>query len=237
MNEEKLQNALEEVGKRGVVYVPVSYLRQQADMVIKKAFANRLEVDDALRKTNKMFDQMQKYKGDLLPVTELNEVKRGVREAVNFNSPKLSTDVRAQLGSLFMETIEDVAEKQNIKTIAEINRDTMMKIRAKEALEFLDQRSVVERPGFRTLVGRRSGDLGTIAGESVGQSFGVPGVGAAIGRGITNRAISGAGKSSVKKLKNKRNRKRPGVLTSTAAGATLMSRHTQEEPSQKSSSK
>jgi len=238
VNEQTLQRALEEASRKGLVgYVPMTALRTEAEKLITKAFANRGQVDSALHKAKKIFDDYTKYKGDLVPLTELNEMKRGIREAVNFNSPKLGADVRTHLGSLFMETIEDVAEKQGMKMVADLNRDSMMKIRAKEALDFLDQRSVVERPGFRTLVGRRSGDLGTIAGESVGQSFGVPGVGAAIGRGITNRAISGAGKSSVKKLKNKRNRKRPGVLTSTAAGATLMSRHTQEEPSQKSSSK
>lgn len=234
LDETALQRALEEASRKGLVgYVPMTALRTEAQNLVKTAFANRGQVDAALRKVDRIMDDYTKYKGDLVPLTELNDMKRGIREAVNFNSPKLGADVRTHLGSLFMETIEDVAEKQGIKTIADLNRDMAMKIRAKEALEFLNARSVVERPGFRTMLGRRSGDLGTIAGESIGQAVGVPGVGAALGRYTTNKAISGVGKSSAKKLKSKRTRKPLGRLQTAATLGVLQTRHSQEDQSQR----
>lgn len=229
VDEQMLQSALEQASQKGLVgYVPMSALRTEADSIIKRAFVDRGQVDAALKKTSKIFDDYTKYKGDLVPLTELNNMKRGIREAVNFNSPKLGADVRYQLGQLFMETIEDVAEKNGVKQISKINREIAEKIRAKEALEFLNERSVVERPGFRSLLGRKSGDVGTIAGEAVGQAVGIPGVGAAIGRGITNRAISGSGKSVVGKLKTKRGRKKPSKALVGAALAPSLLTSTQE---------
>ena len=233
MNEQALQRGLEEASRKGLVgYVPMTALRTEAQNLVRTAFANRGQVDVALRKVDKIMDDYTKYKGDLVPLTELNDMKRGIREAVNFNSPKLSMDVRTHLGSLFMETIEDVAEKQGLKMVADLNRDSMMKIRAKEALEFLDQRSVVERPGFRTMLGRKSGDAAIIAGESILNSV-APGVGGFIGKSLSNRAISGAGKSSINRLKSKRTRKRPGKLQTGAALGVLQTRHFQEDQSQK----
>lgn len=230
IDEKNLQSMLEDASSKGIVgYVPISSLREQAKPLIIKAFTDQGDmVDVALRKAEKIFNGYQKYKGDLVPLTELNNMKRGIREAVNFNSPKVSQDLRAKLGGLFMENIEDVAEKQGIKQIAELNREMAKKIRAKEALEFLDQRSVTERPGFRTMLGRKSGDVGTIAGEAVGQTIGIPGVGAAIGRGITNRAISGSGKSVVGKLKTKRGRKKPSKALVGAVLAPSLLTSTQE---------
>jgi len=230
LDEERLQGMLEEASQQGLVgYVPMSALRQDAADVIRKAFVDRGQVDSAMRKAEKIFDDYTKYKGDLVPLTELNNMKRGIREAVNFNSQKLSGDVRYQLGNLFMDKIEDVAEKQGLKQIAEINLDMASKIRAKEALEFLDQRSVTERPGFRSMLGRRSGDVGTVAGEAVGQSMGLPGIGAAAGRAITNRAISGSGKSVVGKLKSKRTKKPLGQLQTLGALGVLQAQHTPED--------
>jgi len=232
IDEQRLQGMLEDASSNGLVgYVPMSALRTQADDLIRKAFADRGQVDAALSKSKKIFDDYQKYKGDLVPLTELNNMKRGIREAVNFNSPKLGSDVRAQMGNLFMENIEDVAKKQGIKQIAELNREMAKKIRAKEALEFLDQRSVVEKPGFRGMLGRKGGDMTTVAGEALGQSLGVPGVGAAAGRALSNRAISGSSKSVIGKLKSKRTRKRPSKLQTGATLGVLQTRHSQEDQS------
>lgn len=231
LDEQRLQGMLEDASRQGLVgYVPMSALRADAASVIKQAFVDRGQVDAALRKADKIFDDYTKYKGDLVPLTELNNMKRGIREAVNFNSPKLGSDVRYQMGQLFMDKIEEVAEKQGIKEIADINFDMASKIRAKEALEFLDQRSVTERPGFRSMVGRRSGDVSTIAGEAVGQSMGMPGIGAAAGRAISNRAISGSGKSVIGKLKSKRTRKRPSKLQTAGALGVLQAQQLQEDP-------
>jgi hypothetical protein len=233
LDEKLLQQSLEAASQKGLVgYVPIASLRIEADNLFKKAFADRGQVDTAIKKANKIFDDYNKYKGDLVPLTELNNMKRGIREAVNFNSPKLGADVRYQLGQLFMDKIEDVAQKQGLKDIVKINRDMAEKIRAKEALEFLDQRSVVERPGFRTMLGRKSGDVGTIAGEAAGQSMGLPGVGAVIGRSMTNRAIGGSGKSVIGKLRSKRTRKRPSRLQTGAALAALLPSSNQEDQSE-----
>jgi hypothetical protein len=233
IDEQRLQGMLEDASSNGLVgYVPISALRTQADDLIKKAFADRGQVDVALRKSGKIFDDYTKYKGDLVPLTELNNMKRGIREAVNFNSPKLGADVRYQMGNLFMDNIEEVAKKQGIKQIAELSLEMAKKIRAKEALEFLDQRSVVEKPGFRGMLGRKGGDMSTVGGEAIGQSFGIPAVGAAAGRAISNRAISGSGKSVIGKLKSKRTRKRPSKLQTAATLGVLQTRHSPEDQSE-----
>lgn len=234
MDEDRLQSMLEESGQKGLVgYVPIDTLRAEAKPMIIKAFVDQGDmVDIALRKADKIFDGYQKYKGDLVPLTELNNMKRGIRKAVNFNSPQVSQDLRAQLGSMFMDTIEKVAEKQGIKDVAKINSEMAAKIRAKEALDFLNNRSVTERPGFRAALGRRSGDAATVAGEAVGQSMGMPGVGAIAGRFLHNRAVSGSGKSVVNKLKSKRARTGSSRLrTATTLGA-LQAQHIQEDPNQ-----
>lgn len=228
VDEQMLQNALEEASKKGLVgYVPMTTLRAEADSIIKRAFVDRGQVDAALKKAGKIFDDYTKYKGDLVPLTELNNMKRGIREAVNFNSPKLGADVRYQLGQLFMETIEDVAEKNGVKQISKINREIAEKIRAKEALEFLNERSVVERPGFRSMLGRKSGDAAMVVAEGLSQSAGFPG-GGLFGKWISNKAISGSGKSVVGKLKTKRGRKRPSKALVGAALAPSLLSSTQE---------
>lgn len=232
-DEQHLQGMLEQASQKGLVgYVPMTALRKDAEDVIKKAFVDRGEVDAALKKASRIFDDYTKYKGDLVPLTELNNMKRGIRDAVNFNSAKLSGDVRYQMGNLFMDKIEEVAKKQGLKEVAKINLEMARKIRAKDALEFLDQRSVTERPGFRAALGRRSGDVGTIAGEAIGQSFGVPGAGAAVGRFVHNKAISGTGKSMVGKLKSKRTRTRPSKFQKGVVLGTLQSKHLQEDQAQ-----
>jgi hypothetical protein len=231
LDEQRLQGMLEDASRQGLVgYVPMTALRADAADVIRKAFVDRGQVDAALKKADKIFDDYTKYKGDLVPLTELNNMKRGIREAVNFNSAKLSGDVRYQMGNLFMDKIEEVAEKQGIKAVAEANFDMASKIRAKEALEFLDQRSVVDKAGFRGMLGRRGGDMSTVAGEAVGQSLGMPGIGAAAGRAISNRAISGSGKSVIGKLKSKRTRRRPSKLQIGATLGVLQAQQLQEDP-------
>lgn len=231
LDEQRLQGMLEDASSKGLVgYVPMTALRADAAEVIRKAFVDRGQVDAALRKADKIFDDYTKYKGDLVPLTELNNMKRGIREAVNFNSAKLGGDVRYQMGQLFMDKIEEVAEKQGLKEIAQANFDMATKIRAKEALEFLDQRSVVDKAGFRGMLGRRGGDMSTIAGEAVGQSMGMPGIGAAAGRAISNRAISGSGKSVIGKLKSKRTRKRPSRLQTAATLGVLQAQHYPGDP-------
>jgi hypothetical protein len=229
VDEKTLQGMLEEASSKGIVgYVPISSLREQAKPVIIKAFVDQGDmVDVALRKADKIFDGYKKYKGDLVPLTELNNMKRGIREAVNFNSPKVSQDLRAQLGNLFMDNIEEVASKQGIKQIAEVNREMAKKIRAKEALEFLDQRSVVDKAGFRGAVNRTSKDFVTATGEAAGQASGVFGLGY-LTRKLSEKAMSGSGKSVVGKLKTKRGRKKPSKALVGAALAPSLLASTQE---------
>jgi len=210
--------------------LPIPVLRQLVNERLAKEFANRGEVASAIKKANKIFDDYETNIGPRVAMSQLNPMKRGIREAVNFNSPKLTADVRYQIGDVFMDVIEDFAKQKGIKDIADINFDMATKIRAKEALEFLDQRSVTERPGFRAMVGRRSGDMSTVAGEAVGQSMGIPGIGAAAGRAISNRAISGSGKSVIGKLKSKRTRKRPSLLQTGAALGVLQAQHYPGDP-------
>jgi len=232
LDEELLQRTLESVSLPGLKgYVPISALRAEADSIIKRAFVDRGQVDVALRKASKIMDDFEKYKGDLVPLTELNNMKRGIREAVNFNSPKLGADVRYQLGQLFMETIEDVAEKNGIKEVSKINRAMAEKIRAKEALEFLSERSVVDKAGFRGAVNRTSKDFVTAAGEAAGQASGIYGVGY-LTRKLSEKAVTGSGKSVVGKLRSRRNRKPTSRFNKAATIGVLGANANQEPASQ-----
>jgi len=83
-----------------------------------------------------------------------------------------------------MRTIEDVATKNGIKSVREINKEMGELIEAQTMLSKYVNGICPENPGLRGILSRRAGDTATIAGEAVGQSFGVPGAGAVIGRGV-----------------------------------------------------
>ena len=213
-------------------YYPVVEMRKDMAEVIREQFKAEGTVAAALKKMENLLDDYESSYGQYVPLTTLREIKSGVRSGVKYGSEvdqALDKEVRKQMGRVFMEKIETMAKERDLKDVAEISGRMQADLEALDVLKFLDQRSVVERPGWRTLVGRRSGDMATIAGESIGQSIlGAPGIGAAAGRAISNRAISGTGKSVVSKLRAKRGRKMPSKGLVGAALAPSLLSSTQE---------
>lgn len=182
-------------------YVPLETMKGIAVARIMKEMKGSPDLDAALAKLDSDFASIGRSYGDMITLNELNNVKRAVRKSVNFDSPSLDRNVRYHIGQSIMKTVEDVATQRGQKEVREINRQMSELIEAQEALaKYINGKSVPENPGWRGIMQRQGGDVMTIAGESVGQSFGTPGVGAAMGRMLNNKLISGS-KGAVSRLK------------------------------------
>lgn len=200
-------------------YYPVSQMRRDMAQMIESVFGRTLNVPDAMRVMKKKIDSLEGTYGQYVPLTTLRDIKSGVREGVKYgdaSTQALEKEVRKQMGRVYMDKIEEMAKERGIADVAEISGRMKADLDAMQALKFFDNRAVTERPGFRTMVGRKSGDAAVIAGESLLNNL-VPGVGAFVGKAISNRAISGSGKSVVGKLRERRTRS--PLNTSTKIGA------------------
>lgn len=230
----KIRTLTSEASRLG--YYPITAMRKDVDEIIRESFKKEGKVSSALKKAESILDDYEGSYGGYIPLTTLREMKSGVRAGVKYGTDSdqaLDKEVRKQIGRLYMDKIEEMAKERGIPDVAEISGRMKADIDAMEALKFFNGRSVVERPGLRTVLGRKSGDVATIAGEAVGQATIGPGIGAATGRYISNRAISGTGKSAISKLKSKRTRKLPSKLqTGLALGALLQSSNQEVPPEQ-----
>ncbi len=225
--EDELQAKLEQAtGSTVAGYAPLDTIRAEAIRVAKSKFADRGQVGAAVKKINAIFDDYIANKGDLVTLTDLNKMKRGIREAVNFNSPKLTGDVRYQLGQVFMDVIEKGAKAQGIPGVHDLNVKMGSYIKADDVLKYLENRSVSERPGWRTLVGRRAGDTSTIAGEAIGQTLGVPGVGAFVGRAAGGIITKGNRGKNITRLKRHQTRKKVSLTQKAGALVPLLQNST-----------
>lgn len=212
-NEDKLQGLLQEASTKGIVgYVPIDSLEKDTIEVVKKELKGSPDYLGAIEKVKSDFNSVRAaYGTDAIPLSETTDVKRMFRKSVNFNSPLMDQNVRYHIGQSLMKTVEDVADRLGVHGVREVNKEMARDIVTQNFLKYLDNRSIVENPGLRALVGRRSGDVGTIAGEAIGQSFGVPGAGAVIGRAVTNKAVGGSKGRALELLGGKKKKVKGGV--------------------------
>lgn len=232
-DEAKLQQILESAtGEQVAGYVPLSEMKNIAIEELKKELKGSPDLKKALKQIEKDFDSFSLSYGDLVTLTELNDIKRMVRKSVNFNSPLVDQNVRFNEGQAMMRVIEEVAEKRGMPEVRAVNKEMASKIHGLKILGKLEGASVPENPGWRTLVGRRGGDMSTIAGEAVGQAFGIPGVGAAAGRGLSSRVLSGK-KSKIGKLRGLTSKRKSSLLEKSTTLTPLLLGGTRESQEQR----
>ncbi len=186
----ELQPALKAASTRGVdMRQPLAQLRQQALDDAQNEFKAQGNVSKVQAEINRTFDDYQKSYGDYVTLQDINDMKRGIRKSVNFNSAKLDSDVSYHLGQLFQKSIETGAEKLGLPDVAEINQRMAALIRAQKALEYINGKSI--KTGT---VGGLIKDAATAGGEVLGNSTGIPLAGAYIGReagGYVGKKLTG----------------------------------------------
>ena len=135
----QLQPALKSASTSGIdTKVPLEDLRQQALQAVKEEFKSGGNVGKAETEVNRVFDDYKNSYGDYVSLEDENDMKRGIRKTVNFNSPKLESDVTYHIGQTFQKSIEDSATKLGLPNVGEINQKMATLIKAQKALKFIE---------------------------------------------------------------------------------------------------
>ena len=186
-------------------YVPFKDLKVAVLDAVKKEFKGSPELNSAIRKVEDDFDSITAgYNDDLITLNELNNIKRRIRKSVNFDSPSIDRNVRYHEGQVIMRVIEDVAEKQGLGTVRQLNKEMAQRIEAEEILrKYIHGKSIADNPGLRGMFGKQGEASATAAGEAIGQSFGVPMAGGILSRKFFD-ATTKADKSALARLPSNR---------------------------------
>lgn len=179
IEDNELQPVLQSVNTENVANrIPIEDLRKEALASSEKEFKSSGTVGKAKSEVNKTFDDLRNSYGDYVTLQDANDIKRGIRKSVNFNSPKLEQDVTYHIGQTMQGSIEKYAKKLGVD-VGEINKRMARLIQAQKALKFIEGRPVRE--------GLLRGSVKNIAtgiGEMAGNATGIPVAGAFAGRGL-----------------------------------------------------
>jgi hypothetical protein len=174
------QPILKSLSTRGVdTRRPLEELRQQALKEAKTELRATGQVSKAESEINRVFDDYKNSYGDYVTLEDINDMKRGIRKSVNFNSPKLESDVTYHIGQVFQKDIENSAIRLNLPDVNKINQRMGDLIKAQNLLKYLENKPI--KTGF---VGGLIKNTATVAGEGLGNVTGIPFAGALVGRGI-----------------------------------------------------
>ena len=171
---------------------PLEDLRQNAITKVKEALKSSGNADAGVVKVNKFFDSYQKSYGDYVTLSDINDMKRGIRGSVNFNSEVVDQNVAYQVGQVFMKDIETQATKLGLGDIHEINDRMAQLIKDQDSLEKLNGKPAPLKgwKGFKANNPIKAKLVSHVAkgaaGAAVGSLFGQKGAvaGGIIGGGI-----------------------------------------------------
>ncbi len=176
----KLQPALQQASTKLVAdRQPLEQVRKEALADIKKQFKTSGQVSKAEAEVNRIFDDYKASYGDYVTLEDINGMKRGIRKSINFNSPKLETDVTYHIGQTFQKSIEEGAKKLGLDDINAINAEMARLIKAQNMLRVIEGKPV--KMGFTSGVIKNAFTMG---GEAAGNATGIPIAGALFGRGV-----------------------------------------------------
>lgn len=180
IEDNELQPALQKASGQTVSQrVPIEDLRKEALDTIKQEFKTSGQVGKAESEVNRVMDDYKKSYGEYVTLQDINDMKRGIRESVNFASPKIESDVTYHLGQTFMKNIENSATKLGLGDIHAINQKMARLIKAQNILKHLEGKPI--KTGFTSGLIKNAA---TIGGEALGDATGVPFAGALVGRGV-----------------------------------------------------
>ena len=190
----QLQPALQKASTMAVSdRLPLEQLRQDALASIRDEFKATGSVGRAESEVNRVFDDYQRSYGDYVTLQDVNDMKRGIRTSVNFNSPKLDSDVTYHIGQTFQKSIEDSANRLGLGDVHAINQQMATLIKYQDMLKALDKTPA--RIGkIRRFI---THGVGAGAGGVVGGIVGGGTPGAIIGSYVGNEASNLFGKKSI----------------------------------------
>lgn len=201
--------------------VPIEQLRQEALAAVKEEFKSGGQVGKATAEVNRVIDDYKGSYGDYVSLQDINDMKRGIRQTVNFSSPKLESDVTYHLGQVFQKNIEESATKLGLGDIKAINQKMAHLIKSQNLLKHIEG-----KPIKTGLVGGLIKDAATVGGEVAGNSSGIPLAGAYLGRsgggyvgkklaGISKGILERTGKDAVRTTTEKSLGRTKGLLIGT----------------------
>lgn len=184
-DESQLQNLLKKAVKKNVG-VNMEDVRKQVLKDVGKEYSMSGNYNPAIKAVNEYFDSVAAStpKGrSVIDLNELNDVKRDVRGAVNFdNLGTQRSNIRYNIGQSIMNQVEKIAGDNGIKGVSELNKTMGQKIESLKILKALDGKTVKTAKGG--LIKEMVGDAAGAAGEMAGNATGVPFAGALTGRGL-----------------------------------------------------
>jgi len=170
IEDNQLQPLLRQASTQGIdTKVPVEAVRNDALKNIGSEFKAGGNVGKANAEVNRIFDDYKGSYGDYISLEDLNDMKRGIRQTVNFNSPKLESDVSYQIGQVFQKTIEKSAKQLGLADVNAINKSMAELIKAQDVLKVLNGKSVAQG-----LIGKTIRTGSVAVGESLGRATGIP---------------------------------------------------------------
>lgn len=202
IEDNELQPLLRSLNTTGVDNrVPLEAVRKDALANIKSEFKTGGNVKKAEAEVNRIFDDYQSSYGDYTTLEDINDMKRGIRQSVNFSSPKLDSDVSYHVSKVFQKTIENSAKKLKLDDVHAINQSMANLIKAQDLLKILNGKTVSQG-----LIGKTIKTTAVGVGESLGRATGIPMAGALGayqgGNIIANKVGGGLAQSILKRTAN-----------------------------------
>lgn len=208
--------------------------RKNALKEVGKEFENRTDYEDALSEVNKIFDSYESRFGETVALDKVNALKRGVRDSVNFNSPKLQSDIHYIVGQSLMDDVQTGAQRLGLdaiakqigtKDVASLNKAMANKIEARKLLKLMNGKKATasnlskwwQEIGADVTGGLIGAGTEALTGGITG------GLGAGLaGRYATKSALKSLYKSPIERLGASRKGLMPSRLETSALGAGLL---------------
>lgn len=166
--------------------ISLDQVRKETISMAKQELAGSPDFPKIVGKINSDFDGIKSSLGDRnwTDTKGLNDIKRMVRESVNFKSDNLDENSRYLIGQTMMKKVEATAEKNGVKGIRDLNKKMASKIEAMKVLKHLNGKAIKASKPQGIIRQAIAGGL-TAGGEAAGNSVGIPFAGALIGRGAS----------------------------------------------------
>lgn len=184
-DEEKLQNSLSQVVKKGVG-VNINDVQSQMVKDMLKEFPVSRTGGQAVKEVNKAFDEIAPtLQGrSFIDLNELNGLKRDIGNTVNWNNLGSSAgEIKSAMYRSLMDQVESIGEKNGVQGIGDINKVMGEKIEAMKVLKNITGKTV-KQSRVGKIVREVGSDVAGGAAEIGGNQMGIPFASTLAGRGL-----------------------------------------------------
>lgn len=194
---------------------PIDAIREDALKGIREEFKSSGNVKKAEAEVNRVFDDYKGSYGDYATLQDINDMKRGIRKSVNFNSPKLESDVTYHIGQAFQRNIEDKAALLGLGDIAQINQRMAALIKYQNMLQKLEG-TPLKLGKVSGLLRRFGTEAGAFGGGLISKGIGLPETASTFIGGASGRSLGKSAGGISRSLRN-------SILSRTGEGAKTLS--------------